>query len=49
MNEIQLDVSYEAVVGRDRPHTNRCQSVIEALELGVAIAVVGLLASVAFS
>jgi hypothetical protein len=49
MNEIHPDVSCEAVVGRNRPRTNQCQSVIEALELGVAIAVVGLLASVAFS
>ena len=49
MNEIHLDVSCEAVVGRNRPRTNRWQSAIEALELGVAIAVVGLLASVAFS
>jgi hypothetical protein len=49
MNEIHLDVSYEAVVGRNRPRTNRWQAAIEVLELGVAIAVVGLLASVAFS
>ena len=49
MNEIHLDVSYEAVVGGNRPRTNRWQSAIEALELGVVIAVVGLLASVAFS
>ena len=48
MNEIHLDVSCEAVVGRNRPRTNRWQSAIEALELGVAIAVVGLLALVAF-
>ena len=49
MNEMQLDVSYEVFVGRNKPRTNRWQSAIEALELGVAIAVVGLLASVAFS
>ena len=49
MNEIHLDVSYDAVVGRNRPRTNRWLAATEILELGVAIAVVGLLASVAFS
>ena len=49
MNEIHLDVSYEAVVGRNRSGTNRWQAAIEVLELGVVIAVVGLLASLAFS
>jgi hypothetical protein len=48
MNEMHLDVSYEAVVGRNRLGANRWQAAIEVLELGVAIAVVGLLASVAF-
>jgi hypothetical protein len=48
MNELRKDVVHESVIGRKKPPVNRWQVAIKVFEFGVVIAVVGLLASVAF-
>ena len=48
VSELRKPASYEAVAARKRPKMNRWQMAIKVFEVGVAIAVAGLLAFVVF-